>query len=76
MKFLWWEFEGVLKDGFFGVKVFVVDDYFELEILIVFFVGFDVWGGCLGYGGGFYDCMFELLCSKCVILVIGFVFDV
>ena len=61
LKFSRWEPEGALKDGPFGAKVPVVDDYFEPEILIVPLVGFDARGGRLGYGGGFYDRTLEQL---------------
>ncbi|QTN35274.1 5-formyltetrahydrofolate cyclo-ligase [Cognatishimia activa] len=75
LKFSRWEPEGELKDGPFGAKVPVVDDYFEPEILIVPLVGFDARGGRLGYGGGFYDRTLELLRSKRATLAIGFAFD-
>ena len=75
LKFSRWDPEGELKDGPFGAKVPVVDDYFEPEILIVPLVGFDAKGGRLGYGGGFYDRTLELLRSKRATLAIGFAFD-
>lgn len=75
LEFSRWEPEGELKDGPFGAKVPVVDDYFEPEILIVPLVGFDAKGGRLGYGGGFYDRTLELLRSKRATLAIGFAFD-
>ncbi|MCH2250835.1 MAG: 5-formyltetrahydrofolate cyclo-ligase [Cognatishimia sp.] len=75
LRFSRWEPEGALKDGPFGAKVPVVDDYFEPEILIVPLVGFDAWGGRLGYGGGFYDRTLELLRGKRATLAIGFAFD-
>ena len=75
MKFSKWEPEGALKDGPFGAKVPVVDDYFEPEILIVPLVAFDINGGRLGYGGGFYDRTLELLRGKRATLAIGFAFD-
>lgn len=75
LKFSRWEPEGELKDGPFGAKVPVVDDYFEPEILIVPLVGFDAKGGRLGYGGGFYDRTLELLRNKRATLAIGFAFD-
>ena len=75
LKFSRWEPEGELKDGPFGAKVPVLDDYFEPEILIVPLVGFDARGGRLGYGGGVYDRTLELLRSKRATLAIGFAFD-
>lgn len=70
-----WQPEGEMRDGPFGAKVPLVDDYFEPEILIVPLVAFDVQGGRLGYGGGFYDRTLELLRSKRPTLAIGFAFD-
>ena len=74
LKFSRWEPDGALKDGPFGAKVPVVDDYFEPEILIVPLVAFDARGGRLGYGGGFYDRTLELLRAKRATLAIGFAF--
>ncbi|CUH87215.1 putative 5-formyltetrahydrofolate cyclo-ligase [Phaeobacter sp. CECT 5382] len=75
LKFSRWQPEGEMRDGPFGAKVPLVDDYFEPEILIVPLVAFDVQGGRLGYGGGFYDRTLELLRSKRPTLAIGFAFD-
>jgi 5-formyltetrahydrofolate cyclo-ligase len=75
LKFSRWEPDGALKDGPFGAKVPVVDDYFEPEILIVPLVAFNTRGGRLGYGGGFYDRTLELLRGKRATLAIGFAFD-
>ena len=52
-----------------------MDDFFEPEILIVPLVAFDVRGGRLGYGGGFYDRTLERLRAKRPTLAIGFAFD-
>jgi 5-formyltetrahydrofolate cyclo-ligase len=75
LKFSRWTPEGELRDGPFGAKVPVVDDFFEPEILIVPLVAFDARGGRLGYGGGFYDRTLELLRGKRPTLAIGFAFD-
>lgn len=75
LKFSCWTPEGALKDGPFGAKVPEVDDYFDPEILIVPLVAFDVQGGRLGYGGGFYDRTLEGLRAKRPTLAIGFAFD-
>lgn len=75
LEFSKWEPDGVLKDGPFGARVPVVDDYFEPEILIVPLVAFDAHGGRLGYGGGFYDRTLERLRAKRATLAIGFAFD-
>ncbi|KUJ76966.1 5-formyltetrahydrofolate cyclo-ligase [Ruegeria marisrubri] len=75
LRFSRWTPDGELKDGPFGAKVPVVDDYFDPEILIVPLVAFDASGGRLGYGGGFYDRTLEGLRAKRPTLAIGFAFD-
>ncbi|MEX0307227.1 MAG: 5-formyltetrahydrofolate cyclo-ligase [Ruegeria sp.] len=75
LRFSRWTPEGSLKDGPFGAKVPATDDYFDPEILIVPLVAFDVQGGRLGYGGGFYDRTLEGLRAKRATLAIGFAFD-
>lgn len=75
LKFSRWEPDAPLRDGPFGAKVPEVDDYFEPEIVIVPLVGFDLKGGRLGYGGGFYDRTLELLRSRRATLAIGFAFE-
>lgn len=75
LRFSRWTPDGELKDGPFGAKVPVVDDYFDPEILIVPLVAFDANGGRLGYGGGFYDRTLEGLRAKGPTLAIGFAFD-
>lgn len=64
-----------LRDGPFGASVPETDDFIEPEILIVPLVAFDVTGGRLGYGGGFYDRTLELLRSRRATLAVGFAFD-
>ncbi len=75
LRFSRWTPEGALKDGPFGAKVPVDDDYFDPEILIVPLVAFDARGGRLGYGGGFYDRTLEGLRANRPTLAIGFAFD-
>lgn len=75
LRFSRWTPEGALKDGPFGARVPEVDDYFDPEILVVPLVAFDLSGGRLGYGGGFYDRTLEGLRSKRPTLAIGFAFD-
>ncbi|PCJ09436.1 MAG: 5-formyltetrahydrofolate cyclo-ligase [Rhodobacteraceae bacterium] len=75
LKFSRWQPEGPLRDGPFGAKVPEVVDFFEPEILIVPLVAFDIHGGRLGYGGGFYDRTLEAMRAKRPTLAIGFAFD-
>ncbi len=74
LEFSRWEPFGPLKDGPFGAKVPVVDDFFDPEILIVPLVAFDRAGGRLGYGGGFYDRTLERLRARRATLAIGFAY--
>lgn len=75
LEFSRWEPEAPLRDGPFGAKVPMVDDFFDPEILIVPLVAFDACGGRLGYGGGFYDRTLERLRARRATLAIGFAFD-
>ncbi|MEZ0467590.1 5-formyltetrahydrofolate cyclo-ligase [Phaeobacter sp. SYSU ZJ3003] len=75
LRFSRWQPDAPLREGPFGAMVPAVDDFFEPEILIVPLVAFDLSGGRLGYGGGFYDRTLELLRSKRATLAIGFAFD-
>jgi 5-formyltetrahydrofolate cyclo-ligase len=75
LEFSVWEPGARLREGPFGAKVPLVDDFFEPEILIVPLVAFDATGGRLGYGGGFYDRTLERLRAKRATLAIGFAFD-
>lgn len=70
-----WTPDGPLRDGPFGARVPEVDDFIEPEILIVPLVAFDLHGGRLGYGGGFYDRTLERLRARRATLAIGFAFD-
>ena len=69
-----WVPGGPLRDGPFGAKVPEVDDFIEPEILIVPLVAWDMNGGRLGYGGGFYDRTLERLRARRATLAIGFAF--
>ena len=71
LKFSRWEPDCVLRDGPFGAKVPCEDNFFDPQILIVPLVAFDLCGGRLGYGGGFYDRTLELLRAKRPTLAIG-----
>ena len=75
LRFSRWQPDCALRDGPFGASVPLVDDFFEPEILIVPLVAFDIQGGRLGYGGGFYDRSLEMLRNSRPTLAIGFAFD-
>ncbi|MFD3190602.1 5-formyltetrahydrofolate cyclo-ligase [Sedimentitalea sp. HM32M-2] len=75
LKFSRWQPGGALRDGPFGAQVPLVDDFFDPEIVIVPMVAFDLRGGRLGYGGGFYDRTLERLRSIRPTLAIGFAYE-
>jgi 5-formyltetrahydrofolate cyclo-ligase len=70
-----WEPDAVMKDGAFGAMIPATEDFFAPEILIVPLVAFDLSGGRLGYGGGFYDRSLEGLRKVRATMAIGFAFD-
>lgn len=74
LEFSRWEPDCELKPGPFGARVPILDDYFDPEILIVPLVAFDLQGGRLGYGGGFYDRTLERLRTRRATLAIGFAY--
>ncbi|QJF53104.1 5-formyltetrahydrofolate cyclo-ligase [Roseobacter ponti] len=69
-----WEPDTVMTEGTFGALVPADCDYFEPEILIVPLVAFDLHGGRLGYGGGFYDRTLEQLRARRATLAVGFAY--
>ncbi len=75
LQFSEWSPEGEMKDGAFGAKIPFEDRFFEPEIVIVPLVAFDVKGGRLGYGGGFYDRTLQLLRSQRPTLAVGFAYS-
>ena len=70
-----WEPDSPLVDGPFGAKIPENPIFFEPEILIVPLVAYDLKGGRLGYGGGFYDRTLERLRAKRATLAIGFAYS-
>lgn len=75
LRFSRWEPGIALRSGPFGAQVPEVDDFFEPEILIVPLTAYDLQGGRLGYGGGFYDRTLEKLRARRATLAIGFAFS-
>ena len=66
-----WTPDCVLKNG---PQVPEHERFFEPEILIVPLVAFDLCGGRLGYGGGFYDRTLQALRARRATLAIGFAY--
>jgi len=60
--------------GPFGAAVPADGDWLRPDILIVPLVAFDLHGGRLGYGGGFYDRTLEQLRASAPVVAIGFAF--
>lgn len=69
-----WTPDCAMIKGAFGAEIPETGDWIEPEIVIVPLVGFDLSGGRLGYGGGFYDRTLERLRARRATLAIGFAF--
>jgi 5-formyltetrahydrofolate cyclo-ligase len=74
LRFCRWQPGMAMKQGPFGAMVPEQDDFLDPEILIVPLVAFDLNGGRLGYGGGFYDRTLQRLRALRPTLAIGFAF--
>ena len=74
LQFRTWEPGCAMTKGAFGALIPEVGVWMVPEIVIVPLVAFDVQGGRLGYGGGFYDRTLELLRSHRPTLAIGFAY--
>ena len=61
LRFAQWEPECHMVDGAFGAMIPADPQFFEPEIVVVPLVAFDLKGGRLGYGGGFYDRTLQML---------------
>ena len=74
LRFRVWQPDSVMIAGDFGALIPETGDWMTPEILIVPLVAFDLKGGRLGYGGGFYDRTLEMLRAKRATLAIGFAY--
>ncbi len=75
LRFSRWQPGCAMVDGAFGARIPAEEHLIEPEILIVPLVAFDLSGGRLGYGGGFYDRTLQGLRARRPTLAIGFAFD-
>ena len=75
LKFRAWTPGCKMIAGEFGAEIPESGDWIEPEIVIVPLVAFDMNGGRLGYGGGFYDRTLEKLRAKRAALAIGFAYN-
>ncbi len=76
LKFRLWEPGCALITGEFGAMIPEKGGWMVPEIVIVPLVAFDLNGGRLGYGGGFYDRTLEQLRSTQSTMAIGFAYGV
>ncbi len=73
--FAQWSPETAMVAGAFKAQIPAEIDWMIPEIIIVPLVAWDVKGGRLGYGGGFYDRTLEGLRDRGPVLAIGFAFN-
>jgi 5-formyltetrahydrofolate cyclo-ligase len=74
LKFREWQPGCDMIPGEFGAAIPAKGNWITPEIVIVPLVAFDLRGGRLGYGGGFYDRTLELLRAAQPTLAIGFAY--
>ena len=74
LKFRLWEPGVEMIAGEFGAFIPAEGDWMTPEIVIVPLVAYDLTGGRLGYGGGFYDRTLEGLRANQATLAIGFAY--
>lgn len=77
LQFRAWDFGDELEAGVWGIEVpKTTKPTVEPDVLLVPLLGFDHWGGRLGYGGGFYDRTLADLRSKKPVVAIGVAFEI
>ncbi len=77
LQFRAWDFGDELEAGVWGIQVpKTTKATVEPDVLLVPLLGFDHWGGRLGYGGGFYDRTLAYLRSKKPVVAIGVAFEI
>ena len=76
LKFRVWEPGVEMIKGEFGALIPAEGSWMTPEIVIVPLVAYDVMGGRLGYGGGFYDRTLEELRANQATLAVGFAYRV
>lgn len=74
LQFRLWDPDCKMVKGDFGALIPETGAWMIPEILIVPLVAFDLKGGRLGYGGGFYDRTLEMLRATRPTLAIGFAY--
>lgn len=72
LRFRRWTPGCAMEDGGFGTLIPVTGDWVVPAVLVVPLVAFDMQGGRLGYGGGFYDRTLAELRAQGPVLAIGF----
>ena len=75
LEFAEWSPKTVMVAGDFKAQIPVTIKWMVPEIVIVPLVAWDINGGRLGYGGGFYDRTLEGLRARGPVLTIGFAFN-
>lgn len=75
LDFAIWAPDAPMVEGAFKAQIPADLQWMVPEVVIVPLVAFDIHGGRLGYGGGFYDRTLEGLRARGPVLAMGFAFD-